>query len=167
MWLQKSEAWFPKSAIGSEATKLGPDLHFTDSVRADSQKRHCSAAASFSKRIHSLMIKPKECPKGGGKEEGRGFSPPSTPVLQGSCPQQFLFQNPLGGARGCPSLGASTWSAGTRRGPPCAEEGRGGPPRPHPFFFSRFGLPSTVLLSLPLRLVAHLCFFFSFLFTHR
>ena len=120
------------------------------------------------------MIKPKDCPKGGGQGgRTRVLTPPLHLPLsfRVHCSQQFLFQIPGVGVGVASPLGLLHVA---RRGhPQGSTPGRGGARSaravllaPHPFFFPQFGLPSTVL-SLSLRLAAHLCFFFSFLFTHQ
>ena len=70
------------------------------------------------------MIKPKECPKGGGQGgRTRVLTPPPPPsVLQGSLFPAVSFPNPWGGGGGCLSLGASPrgspWApAGVHPGP--------------------------------------------------
>lgn len=115
-------------------------FHFTDSVRQTLRNGTVQLLPPFQKGS-TLMIKPKECPKAGG-QGGRTRVLTSLHLslsFRVLCPQQFLFQNPWrgrGGARGLPlPWGFSTWlTVGTRRGPPRAEEGRGGPPRPSPVF---------------------------------
>ena len=120
------------------------------------------------------MIKPKECPKGGGQGgRTRVLTPLHLPLsFRVHCSQQCLFQIPGVGVGVASPLGLLHVA---RRGHPQGSTPGWGGARsaravllaPHPFFFPQFGLPSTVLLSLSLRLAAHLCFFFSFLFTHR
>ena len=77
------------------------------------------------------MIKPKECPKGGGGGRTRVLSPlHPPPSFRGRCSQQFLFQNPAGeGARpACPAA-RRTELAGGELGPATAWRGA------EPFFF--------------------------------
>ena len=97
------------------------------------------------------MIKPKECPKGGGQGgRTRVLTPPSTSL----CPSGFIvpssfFSKSLGWGWGLPlPWGFSTWLAvGTRRGPPRAEEGRG-PLERSSSPLTRFSFPSLVYPAL-------------------
>lgn len=94
-------------------------FHFTDSVRQTLRNGTVQLLPPFQKGS-TLMIKPKECPKGGG-QGGKTRVLTSLHLslsFRVLCPQQFLFQNPWGGGRGgCPSLGASP------RGSPWAPAG--------------------------------------------
>ena len=74
------------------------------------------------------MIKPKECPKGGGGGRTRVLSPlHPPPSFRGRCSQQFLFQNPAGeGARpASPSGLLHVAGRGHPQGSARAEEWRG------------------------------------------
>ena len=74
------------------------------------------------------MIKPKECPKGGGGGRTRVLSPlHPPPSFRGRCSQQFLFQNPAGeGARpASPSGLLHVAGRGHPQGSARAEERRG------------------------------------------